>query len=113
MPAPLPFNEQERLAVLRSYAILDTPAEPLFDDLAGIAAIVCDTPITTVTLVDEHRQWHKAHVGFTTAEGPRDQAFCAHTILAGSVLIVPDATRDPRFADNPGVIGAPFIRFYA
>jgi GAF domain-containing protein len=113
IPAPLALNEQDRLAVLRGFAILDTPPEPLFDDLAGIAASICGTPIASVTLLDEHRQWHKARVGLAAAEGPRDEAFCAHTILADGVMIVPDATRDPRFAANPGVLGDPFIRFYA
>lgn len=113
MTAPMPLNEQDRLAALRSYAILDTPPEPLFDDLAGIAASICGTPIATVTLIDEHRQWHKARIGLAATEGPRTHAFCAHTIAADEMLIVPDATLDPRFAENPGVLGDPFIRFYA
>jgi len=113
IPPPIPLNEQDRLTVLRGFAILDTPPERLFDDLAGIAASICGTPIASVTLIDERRQWHKARIGLAPAESPRDDAFCAHAILAGGVMIVPDATRDPRFAGNPGVLGDPFIRFYA
>jgi GAF domain-containing protein len=113
MPVPIPLNEQDRLAVLRSYAILDTPAEPLFDDLVRIAAGICGTPIAAVTLIDEHRQWFKARIGLQAVETPREYAFCAHAIVGESVLIVPDAADDPRFAGNPSVLGNPFIRFYA
>ncbi len=114
MRAPLPPNEDARLAVLREYDILDTAAEQAFDDIALIASHICGTPIALVSLVDADRQWFKARVGMEAAETPRDQAFCAHTILKPAEnLVVPDATKDNRFADSQLVTYYPSIRFYA
>jgi len=114
MKAPLPPNEMRRLEALRQCDVLDTPAEPAFDDLTLLAAHICQTPIALVVLVDETRQWFKSTVGMDAAETPRDIAFSAHTILnAGDVLEVRDASLDPRFAENPLVTSDPHIRFYA
>ena len=115
MPAAqIPDREPDRLAALRRYAVLDTPADPAFDDLAKLAAHICGTPISLVSLIDADRQWFKARVGLEVDETPRQLAFCAHAILApGEVLVVPDAMADPRFADNPLVTSDPNIRFYA
>ncbi|MDB6020724.1 MAG: domain S-box [Pedosphaera sp.] len=113
MKPPVPSNESERLAALRSYEVLDTPPEEAFDDLARLAAHICGTPVALVSLVDEARQWFKARVGVEEEETDRSLAFCAHGILEGDVLIVPDATKDARFADNPLVTGKQGIRFYA
>lgn len=113
MKADLPDDEKLRLDALRRYDILDTEAEQAYDDITRIAAHVAGTPISLVSLVDTDRQWFKSKVGLTAAQTPREYAFCAHAILSpGTPLIVPDATRDPRFADNPLVTGAPDIRFY-
>ncbi len=111
--APLPPNETERLAALRRYHVLDTPPEPAFDDLTRLAAQICGTPISLITLLDEHRQWFKSRIGTTLTETPRDDSFCSHTILQPGILIVEDAIRDERFADNPLVKSEPKIRFYA
>lgn len=114
MRAPLPTDERERLAALRAYHILDTAPEQSFDDLTLLASQICGTPISAISLIDEQRQWFKSIIGLDVRETPRDQAFCAHTILDSSqLLIVPDATRDPRFSDNALVLGEPNIRFYA
>jgi PAS domain S-box-containing protein len=113
MKAPLPENEAERLAALRGLAILDTPPELAFDELSALAAYVCQTPIALISLVDEDRQWFKSRVGWTAGETPREMAFCAHTILQPDLLIVPDASADERFANNPLVTSPPSIRFYA
>jgi diguanylate cyclase (GGDEF)-like protein len=115
MPAaPLPKTEAERLAALRSYNVLDTSEEAAFDEIVALAARLTNTPISLVSLIDENRQWFKAHAGLEARETPRDQAFCAHAILdPNTPLVVPDARQDPRFADNPLVTGGPGIRFYA
>jgi two-component sensor histidine kinase len=113
-PKPHP-REAERLDALRSYDILDTPRESDFDDVVKILAEICDVPFSTITLIDQDRQWHKAAHGIgDLRETHRDVAFCAHTILHdGDILVVPDVTKDPRFADNPFVAGDPGLRFYA
>jgi PAS domain S-box-containing protein len=113
MPAPLPENEAERLAALRGLGILDTLPEPAFDELSALAAYICQTPIALISLVDEDRQWFKSRVGLTACETPRDVAFCAHTIVQPDLLVVPDASVDARFANNPLVTSPPSIRFYA
>lgn len=112
-PAPLLASELERVAALRSYAILDTACEARFDEIARLAARLLDMPIAAISLVDASRQWFKARIGLPQAETPRDEAFCAYTILDAAPLVVPDATADRRFADNPMVTGEPGIRFYA
>jgi hypothetical protein len=114
MQAPLPPGEAARLEALQRYKVLDTPRETDFDDLVRLAAYICQTPISLVSLVDRDRQWFKGRYGLELAETPRRLSFCAHSILqAPAMTHVPDATRDPRFADNELVTGAPGIRFYA
>jgi hypothetical protein len=113
MDYPVPPNERKRMDALLRYNILDTPAERSFDDLTLVASIICETPIAIMTLVDETRQWFKARHGIDVTETPREQAFCAHTILQTNVMVVEDATRDNRFVDNPLVTSSPNIRFYA
>lgn len=113
MTYPVPPNEDARLEALRRYRILDTAPERTFDDLVLLAAQVCETPVALVSFVDERRQWFKARVGLAVPETPRDIAFCAHTILSDETMVVEDATKDPRFSDNPLVMGDPSIRFYA
>ena len=112
--ANLLFNEENRLAALRSLDILDTTPEVEFDALVRIASSVCGVPISLISLIDSDRQWFKANIGLTgLGETPRDVAFCAHAILDSTLFEVPDATQDARFADNPLVTGNPGIRFYA
>lgn len=115
MPAaPLPPSEAQRLRALHSYGILDTPPEKAFDELVTLAARICGTPISLVTFVDRDRQWFKAHHGLDLIETPRALSFCAHGLSRpDQLLIVADATCDPRFADNPFVTGEPGVRFYA
>ncbi len=114
MQPPVPENETERVSALHDLAVLDTPPETDFDDIVRIASEVCGAPISLVTLVDTQRQWFKAKVGLAgPAETPREVAFCAHAIMGRDLMVVPDATADARFADNPFVNAEDGIRFYA
>ena len=113
MQAPTPKKEAHRLQVLWQYDVLDTVPEEVFDEMADLASLICEAPIALISLVDEDRQWFKARVGTTLKETSRDISFCAHAILGTDVLIVPDATKDARFKDNPLVTEKPKIRFYA
>lgn len=108
-----PWNERERLAKLRSYGVLDTETEASFDRITRIVADSIGVPISLVSLIDEDRQWFKSRHGLEAAETPRDVAFCAHSIHGEDIFVVPNATEDDRFRDNPLVTGDPNIRFYA
>lgn len=111
--APLPPNEAERLAALCSYDVLDTACESSFDDIAKLASVLTDCPIALISLVDSNRQCFKARIGVEVAETSREVSFCAHAILRpDELMVVPDATLDPRFQDNP-VVDEMGIRFYA
>ncbi|HZS10101.1 MAG TPA: PAS domain S-box protein [Blastocatellia bacterium] len=108
-----PPNEEERIAALQQYRILDTLPEREYDDLTRLAAYVCRTPGALISLVDTGREWVKSRFGIELIEAPRDTAFGAHAIPGPDLFIISDATRDPRFASNPMVTGNPHIRFYA
>lgn len=112
-PSP-PVNESDRLAALHETGLLDSPPEIRFDDITMLAARLCETPISLISLVDETRQWFKAKTGIDACETPREISFCGHAICEpDSILEIPDARVDPRFSDNPLVTGEPRIRFYA
>jgi len=115
IPTQAPFAPRElsRLAALLRYEILDTADEGDFDDITQLVARFCDTPIALISLVDEHRQWFKSRLGLEARETPRRISFCTYTIEGEGIFEVPDASQDPRFADNPLVTGEPTIRFYA
>lgn len=107
-------NESARLEALRQYQILDTPPEEAFDDLAFLAAQICNTPIALINLIDANRQWFKAKVGLNLPEMPRNNGFDSICMESGEVLIIPDTLADKRFATNPLVTSAEFaVRFYA
>ena len=108
-----PDGEAERLAALRACEILDTPPEVAFDRIVKLATQSLDVPVAAVSFVDDDRQWFKAAIGSPFCECPRQHSFCAHAILEDDVFVVPDATRDPRFAANPLVTGGTQVRFYA
>jgi diguanylate cyclase (GGDEF)-like protein len=108
-----PDNEAQRLAALRSYNVLDSVCEISFDNIVHLTAHLFDCPTSGIGLIDADRKWLKARVGFDVTEIPRDLAFCSHTICNPTEpLVVPDATCDARFADNPLVTDGG-VRFYA
>ena len=109
---PIPHNESARIEKLRYYDILDTEAEVMFDELTQLAAKILDVPICTLTLIDEHRQWFKSYVGAKSQEAPREITFCQYAIMEEDFFEVKDASKDPRFKDNPFVTADPGLRFY-
>ena len=110
---PLPAQEAERLARLRSYEILDSLPEETYQRIIRLAAQMLDMPVAVVSLVEGDRQWFKAHVGGDRNEIPRALSFCAHTICQADVFVIEDATKDARFSQNPFVTEHPHVRFYA
>jgi len=111
--AKLDACEQDRLAALDQYDVLDTPPEEAFDRITRLVRSIFGVSMSTVTLIDGHRQWFKSQQGMPNAETERAPALCNAAIHHPRPLVVPDTLQDRRFADNPFVVGAPFIRFYA
>ncbi len=110
--APVPEDEERRLAALASLAIINTGPEHRFDRLTGIAAAVFDVPIAMINLVDRERTWFKSCFGHSSGNGPRDSSFCAHVVYSREVMIrARHMLLDPRFADNPHVAGEPYVPF--
>jgi signal transduction histidine kinase len=109
----LPKDETDRQEALDSYQVLDTLPEKDFDDLVLLASTICQSPIALISLIDSDRQWFKAKVGLNADQTARDISFCGHAILEQQVFVVPNATTDPRFADNPLVTGDLHLNFYA
>lgn len=110
----MPANEPARLRAVRDLEILDTPPEPIYDDVVKLAAAICRAPIAVMNFVDADRQWGKALVGVESSEAPREASFCARTIVhADGVLVVPDTLDDPAWAHSPMVVGEGGLRFYA
>lgn len=107
------WNENDRLAALRSYRILDTRAEPEFDDLVQLAARACDAPIALISLVEDRRQWFKAELGLGLRETPLDRSICLSAMLQPGLTVVQNLLEDRRFSRNPLVVEEPHLRFYA
>ena len=111
--APIPENESERLAAVHRLAILDTAPEKRFAKLTKEAAESLNMPISTISIIDENREWYKSCYGLDQKQGDRSISFCGHALLSSDIFIVEDTRNDPKFADNPAVVGPPYIRFYA
>lgn len=113
MKPPIPLNEHARVALLRQCGILDTAAEPAFDEITARAAAICQTPISLLSFVDRDRAWFKSSFGLELREIPRDISFCAHAICQQELYVTPDLLADERFSHNPLVTQKPHLRFYA
>ncbi len=109
----IPANEHQRLSELYALKILNTPAEERFDRLTRLTKRLFNVPISVVSLLDADHQWFKSSDGISATQTPRNISFCGHAILQDEVMIVENASEDPRFHDNPLVTGEPHIRFYA
>jgi PAS domain S-box-containing protein len=112
MSAPISPNEAQRIEALRALNLLDTPPEERFDRITRLAARVLNVPMACVVLVDENRSFFKSRIGIDIPEIPRADSFCPYTILENKQMVIPDAKLDERFADNPGVLAKPYVRFY-
>jgi len=110
---PVPQNEADRLGELHRLRLFEVTREVEFDRIAQQASDLFETKIGLVSLVLDREQCFLGACGLTAPSTSRDIAFCAHALGSDEVLVVPDATLDPRFADNPLVTGPPHIRFYA
>lgn len=106
-------TEENRLAALYRYSILDTAPEARFEEIAQIASVSCDVPIVLISFVDRDRQWFKSKIGLLEQQSSRLHSFCHYAIEAGQTLIVPDTFEDSRFTHHPLVSGSRPIRFYA
>jgi PAS domain S-box-containing protein len=113
LQAPVPQNEAERLAALQATELLDTASEARFDRLTRLVQQCLDAEIVLISLVDKDRQWFKSRQGLDACETGRNISFCGHAIIDDNIFEISDAAADVRFADNPLVTDAPFIRFYA
>lgn len=103
----------KRCAAIDRYGILDTPTEPEFDEIASLAAAVCQTSCAAISFVCEDRQWFKSEVGLGVNQSPLSVSFCAYAIRQPDIFVVTDASKHPLFAANPLVTGEPRLRFYA
>lgn len=110
---PIPNDEPERLEALRRYGAFGMLRSTVFDDIARLAAFICRTPISMISLIDSNRQWFLAQNGVDSCETSREVSFCAHALVGTEMLIVEDTHQDARFSRNVMVTGEPFIRFYA
>lgn len=111
--APIPETEADRLRAVQGLNILDTPPDERFDNITKQATNRFKVPISTISIIDKDREWYKSCQGLDHQSGRRDISFCGHALLQEDTLILEDTLDDPRFADNPMVVGPPYIRFYA
>lgn len=113
IPPAYAAHETNRLAALRGLELLDTPLEDRFERITRLASRLLNAPVAAISLVDSQRQWFKSIQGCNLSQTTRAVSFCGHAILQTDVMVVEDARRDPRFADNPLVTKDPHIVFYA
>lgn len=112
-PTPVPEDEPERLEALRRYGAFGLLRSTVFDDIARLAAFICRTPMSMISLIDSNRQWFLAESGINSCAASREASFCAHALVGTEMLVVEDTHLDARFSRNVMVTQEPFIRFYA
>jgi GGDEF domain-containing protein len=110
--APLPANEAQRDATLRVALASWVPREERFDRLTRLAKRLMDVPYAAISVLHDDTQWFRSVQGLSVSESPRASSFCSHAILQAGVMVVPDTLLDPRFANNPAVVGPPHVRTY-
>ncbi|GHJ89349.1 hypothetical protein NliqN6_5751 [Naganishia liquefaciens] len=112
---PIPHDDASRRRALYGFRILHTAPDVNFDRIAHLAKLVFSSKIVLISLVDEKENWNKVEIGLGSTTMPRGNTFCGHSILAKNdePLVVLDSKQDWRFAQNPYVVGPPYIRFYA
>jgi len=113
LSAPFHPEEETRLRILHDLGLVDTPPEDRFDRITRFAQRLFKVPMSTISLVDEQRQFFKSRQGVDSTGTPREISFCQHTILQSDVMMIPDTKEDFRFRDSPLVHGDPYIRMYA
>lgn len=106
-------DERARAETIAQHDLASIGRDPALTRITDFAAALCDAPVALVTVVEEQRQHLVARTGTDLTETPRSVSFCQHAMVGDDVMIVPDATQDPRFTDNALVTGPPHIRFYA
>lgn len=111
--APRSADEEKRMDAVRALNVLDTKPEARFDELTKTAIKRFGVPISTITIIDEDREWYKSCQGTLSKEELRDISFCGHAMFSREIFVVENTLKDERFSDNPMVIGPPYIRFYA
>lgn len=112
-PTYISVREESRLQAVQRYLNFDLDREKELADIVKLASLICGTPIALITLVDKDVQWIKAKVGADVDRMPRETSFCTHAIELDELMMVTDATVDPRFAHMPTVAGSPYLKFYA
>lgn len=113
LKAPIPADENKRLEAVRKLNILNTAPEARFDELTKTAIKRFNVAISTITVIDEEREWYKSCQGMHSSSELREISFCGHAMFSNEIFIVENTLKDERFADNPMVVGPPYIRFYA
>jgi GAF domain-containing protein len=114
MRAPeVSVNESARIADLRTYGILDTASEEIFDEITALAAVICGTRFAGISFIDQDRQWFKSSYGVELQQSPRSESICGHAIFEYDIFEVENISDDVRFFDSPLLLGNPRFRFYA
>ncbi|HET8815912.1 MAG TPA: diguanylate cyclase [Pseudidiomarina sp.] len=111
--APIPHNEQQRLAMIRELELIDSKPNPVIDKIVEMAKEIFQVEFALVNIIDKDQSWFKATAGYEGKSASRKDSFCSHAIVSEQTLVIPDASRDERFHDNPHVATTNGIRFYA